>query len=140
MGWKKLFVGEKMPDKDDPKYRQRYEDEVNAGRKFAKMTKIDKVAGKVQHFANGHTRLFLALVFGFIILCFGMNIYRMVTVYNHQGECSSATERQEQMIKQRHSRVRKAISNAHCMPPNINREIQENNNLNKEKNGRIEED
>lgn len=26
MGWKKLFVGEKMPDKDDPKYKQRYEE------------------------------------------------------------------------------------------------------------------
>lgn len=36
MGWKKMLVGEKMPDKDDPKYRQRYEKEVKAGRKFGK--------------------------------------------------------------------------------------------------------
>lgn len=28
MGWKKLFVGEKMPDKDDPKYKQRYKEFV----------------------------------------------------------------------------------------------------------------
>lgn len=47
MGWKKMLIGEKMPDKDDPQYKQRYEDEVNAGRKFAQMTKIDKVAGKI---------------------------------------------------------------------------------------------
>ena len=44
MGWKKLFVGEKMPDKDDPKYKQRYESEVNAGRKFARMMKLDVLA------------------------------------------------------------------------------------------------
>lgn len=41
MGWKKMLVGEKMPDKDDPKYRQRYEKEVKAGRKFAKTMKLD---------------------------------------------------------------------------------------------------
>lgn len=45
MEWKKLFVGEKMPDKDDPKYKQRYENEVNAGRKFARMMKLDVLAG-----------------------------------------------------------------------------------------------
>ena len=48
MGWKKLFVGEKMPDKDDPKYKQRYENELNAGRKFARMMKLDVLAGMVQ--------------------------------------------------------------------------------------------
>lgn len=31
MGWKKLIMGEKMPDKNDPKYRERYEKEVGFG-------------------------------------------------------------------------------------------------------------
>ena len=31
MGWKKLIFGEKMPDKNDPKYRKQYEKEVDAG-------------------------------------------------------------------------------------------------------------
>ena len=35
MGWKKLIIGEKMPDKNDPKYTERYEKEVSAGRKWA---------------------------------------------------------------------------------------------------------
>ena len=48
MGWKKMILGEQMPDKDDPKYRQRYEKEVNAGRKFAIVTGIDKLAATVQ--------------------------------------------------------------------------------------------
>ena len=34
--FKKFILGEKMPDKDDPKYKDRYEKEVNAGMKFAK--------------------------------------------------------------------------------------------------------
>ena len=84
MGWKKMFIGEKMPDKDDPQYRQRYENEVKAGRKFAKTMKLDVLAAKVQLFANDHKRLFLYLVFGFIIFCFGLNIYRLVVVYSHQ--------------------------------------------------------
>ena len=33
MGWKKMIFGEKMPDKNDPKYKERYEKEVAAGRK-----------------------------------------------------------------------------------------------------------
>ena len=36
MGWKKLIMGDKMPDKNDPKYRERYEKEMSAGRKVAR--------------------------------------------------------------------------------------------------------
>ena len=35
MGWKRLIVGEPMPDKNDPKYKERYEREVEAGKRFA---------------------------------------------------------------------------------------------------------
>ena len=31
MGWKKMIFGEKMPDKHDPQYKERYEREVDAG-------------------------------------------------------------------------------------------------------------
>ena len=140
MGWKKILVGEKMPDKDDPKYRQRYEEEVKAGRRFARTLKLDVLAVKVQQFANNHKRLFLALVFGFILLCFGFNIYRMVMVYNHQQSTQSATERQEQLMRQRRKKVNNAINNAHTILPVTNRESQKNNNQNIENNGRTEKD
>lgn len=61
MGWKKLFVGEKMPDKDNPKYKQRYENEVNAGRKFARMMKLDVLAGTVQTLPTTTGSSFLSL-------------------------------------------------------------------------------
>ena len=47
-----MLFGEKMPDKDDPQYKERYEREVQAGHKFAKATRIDQAAAKVQGFAN----------------------------------------------------------------------------------------
>ena len=35
MGFKKILFGEKVPDKDDPKYKERYERDVAAGKSFA---------------------------------------------------------------------------------------------------------
>ena len=49
-GFRRMLLGEKMPDRNDPKYKERYEREVNAGRRFAKATRIDKAAAKVQGF------------------------------------------------------------------------------------------
>ena len=37
-----MIFGEKMPDKDDPKYKERYEREVAAGRKAARLLRLDK--------------------------------------------------------------------------------------------------
>ena len=65
-GIRRMLVGEEMPDKNDPKYKERYEKEVAAGRKFAKTTRIDRAAAKVQGFANAHKTLFLVVVFGFV--------------------------------------------------------------------------
>lgn len=79
-----MLVGEDMPDKNDPKYKKRYEKEVAAGRKFAKTARIDRAAAKVQGFANAHKTLFLVIVFGFVATCFGINIYRMVRYYGHR--------------------------------------------------------
>ena len=76
-GFRRMLFGEKMPDKNDPKYKDRYEREVSAGRKFAQATRIDKAAAKVQGFANAHRILFLVIVFGFAIGGFTWNIYRI---------------------------------------------------------------
>lgn len=106
----RMLVGEEMPDKNDPKYRERYEKEVAAGRKFAKTTRIDRAAAKVQGFANAHKTLFLVIVFGFVASCFGYNIYRMARYYGHKTEAKSAIERQEK-------RIRQVMDAAHCIVP-----------------------
>ena len=136
MGWKKMLIGEKMPDKDDPQYRKRYEDEVNAGRKFAQMTRIDKVAGKVQHFAIGHQKAFLIIVFGFIVFSFSLNIYRMGQVWSFHQTATSAIEQQNEMLSNRHKRIIEAISSNHVNAENHGK----NKKTNKENDGHTEED
>ncbi len=51
-----MLLGEEMPDKNDPKYKERYETDVENGRKFAKLTRIDKAAACVQRFADRHRK------------------------------------------------------------------------------------
>ena len=99
MGWKKLIFGEKMPDKNDPKYRKQYEKEVDAGRRTARLLGIDKAAASVQRFAIRFPRFFLVSVFGVVIFCLGYNIYRIATVANMPREMTTATERQEGLLK-----------------------------------------
>lgn len=103
MSWKKMIIGEKMPDKDDPKYRKRYESEVKAGRKTAKVLKIDKAASSVQRFACKHPKWFLAIVFTIVVSCLAFNIYRMVAVGRMQKteQHATATEQQEKLLKQK---------------------------------------
>lgn len=112
-GIRRMLVGEDMPDKDDPKYKERYEKEVAAGRKFARTARIDRAAAKVQGFANTHRTLFLVIVFGFVATCFGVNVYRMARYYNHPTEMKSAIERQEK-------RIRQMTDAAHCITPPVN--------------------
>ena len=138
MGWKKLFVGEKMPDKDDPKYKQRYESEVNAGRKFARMMKLDVLAGMVQNFANNHRKLFLVIVFGLIILCLCLNIYRMTFVFNRQQSVQSATERQELILRKHYNKDNQKSNRLHEELSTVNDESY-NNNVNIKNDGRTEE-
>lgn len=100
-GIRRMLVGEKMPDKNDPRYRERYEKEVAAGRKFARTTRIDRAAARVQGFANAHKMLFLVIVFGFVVSCFGFNIYRMARYYGHRRAVRTATEMQDSVLKAR---------------------------------------
>lgn len=99
-GFKRMLLGEKMPDRNDPQYKERYEREVSAGRRFAKATRIDKAAAKVQSFANLHRTLFLVIVFGFIAASFVWNIYRMSVVF-HRPAQRTATEMQDSVLQSR---------------------------------------
>lgn len=105
MNIKRMIFGEKMPDKDDPKYKERYEREVKAGRKFAETLHIDKLAASIQRFADRHRTAFLVIVFGFVVGSFAWNIYRLAVVYNHKPNQRTATEMQDSLLRQRHKAV-----------------------------------
>jgi len=94
MGFKKILFGEKVPDKDDPKYKERYEKDVAAGKSFAQALRLDRAAACVQRFASRHTKLFLALVFSFVLFSVGLSLYRMKQAVTYRPRPSSAVERQ----------------------------------------------
>lgn len=102
MDIKRIFTGEPMPDKNDPKYRERYEREVNAGKTFAEKSGLTWVIARVQTWANAHRVGFLVIVFGIVIGCFAINIYNMVRYYNAtKGKRqTTAVERVDAALKQ----------------------------------------
>lgn len=106
MGWKKFIFGDRVPDKDDPKYKTQRESGVKAGREVAKALGVDKAAAKTQRVALKHPKFFLAVVFGFVLICLGYNVARMVRAYNHPGTAQTAVERQDAMLrlKRKHAR------------------------------------
>ena len=80
MNIKKVIMGEKVPDKDDPNYKERHEKGVEAGKSFARKMRLDKAAAKVQHFASTYPKLFLCLIFGFVLFSVGLNLYTPFTI------------------------------------------------------------
>lgn len=98
MGFKKILFGEKVPDKDDPKYKERYEKDVAAGKSFAMALHLDKTAECVQRFASRHTKLFLAIIFSFVLFSVGLSLYRMTQAVTYRPQPSSAVERQEKEL------------------------------------------
>ncbi len=100
MSWKRLIVGEPMPDKNDPKYMERYEREVEAGRQFADKAGISWVARRLQEIGQAHKVAFLIVVFGFVTTCFFVNVYRMVTAYQQSGQSGvTAVERVDSALE-----------------------------------------
>ena len=106
-GFRRMLFGEQMPDKNDPKYKGRYERDVDAGRRFAKATRIDKAAARVQGFANTHRTLFLAIVFGFVVGGLAWNVYRLTVVCRYQPSRRTATEMQDSLLRERHKALQK---------------------------------
>lgn len=103
MSWKRFIIGESMPDKDDPKYKARYEREVAAGRRFAQKSGISCLARFLQSWGQSHRAAFVAIVFGFVIVCFLVNMFRLVRVYQRGGAAPKAVavERVDSALQER---------------------------------------
>lgn len=101
-----MIFGEKMPDKNDPRYKEQYEREKAIGGQFAEKLKLNTLAIKIQTWANAHRIGFLAIVFGFTITLFALNVYGMVRAYNasrtHRG---TAVEMVDSALQHRHDQL-----------------------------------
>ena len=107
---RKMILGEKMPSKDDPKYRETYERDLEAGRQFAKRTRIDRLVGHVQKFADRHSGLFLGIVLAIVIGCFVINAYHFTKAYQLRKSQTESARTPEESI-------REALDNAYTMIP-----------------------
>lgn len=118
MGFKKILFGEKVPDKDDPKYKERYEKDVAAGKSFAQALHLDRAAACVQGFATRHSRLFLAIIFAFVLFSVGLSLYRMSQAVTYKPRPSSAVERQEKELRFRRHHAPQTRESAEEEPSN----------------------
>ncbi len=98
-GFRRVLFGEKMPDKDDPQYKERYERDVAAGQKFARWTRLDRLVARIQRFADNNRNLFLVIVFAFVALSIGYNIYRLSCVYSRHAGQRSVIEMQDSVLR-----------------------------------------
>ncbi len=102
MSWKKFFVGEPMPDKNDPKYQERYKREYEAGKKFAEKSGIAWLAGVIQKKGQEHKIGFLVIAFGFVLICFIINSVRLFSAYQRGDHRQAvAVERVDSAMKYR---------------------------------------
>ena len=98
----KLLKSKPMPDKNAPEYRERYEREVAYGRKFADISGISWAACKIQKIADAHRIGFLVTVFGFVIMCFTFNLFRIVKSYQaSERNRMTATQRMDAVLHQK---------------------------------------
>ena len=89
-----------MPDKNDAKYKERYEKEKHYGEVFAEKAGLNWLAKKVQLWANNNRKMFLFLAFGFVIFIFLLNILTVSKAYrnrkahktNSRGTCGQGNE------------------------------------------------
>ena len=111
MNIKRILFGEKTPDRDDPEYQKLREESEAAGRKFAELLHLGAVVAAVQRFADRHSKIFLCIIFAFVLFCLTVHLYRLnhalnhrptrssaVDALNHRPTRSSAVERQEQEL------------------------------------------
>lgn len=95
---RKMLFGEKIPDKEDPQYKARYERDVEAGKKFCRATRLDKCAAGVQKFATLHTMLFFSLVLLIILCCFTFSIRRMTMACRYRNSARTGTVIQDSLL------------------------------------------
>ena len=98
MGIKKIILGEPVPEKDDPRYKEQHEKAVNAGKSFAHTLRLDKAAEHIQRFASNHSKLFLILVFSFVLFSITLSLVRISNAVTYKERMETAVERQEKEL------------------------------------------
>lgn len=100
-GFKKMLFGEKMPDKNDPKYAERYKKEVALGQAFARKLKLDVMGAYLQRWSERNVRTFIFLLFSFVIFGFITVFMRLFNLMTNVPDSSGAVQHQEYVLKEK---------------------------------------
>ncbi len=105
-GFRRMLFGEKMPDKNDPKYKERYEREVEPGDGSPKRHALTWQQPRCRSLPTCTGNLFLVIVFAFLYRrLLVWNIYRITVVYRNQPVQRTATEMQDSVLRERQKSV-----------------------------------
>lgn len=104
----RILKGEPMPDKNDAKYKERYEKEKHYGEVFAEKAGLNWLAKKVQLWANNNRKMFLFLAFGFVIFIFLFNILTVSKAYrNRKAHKTTAVELVDKAMKEQRNQKKR---------------------------------
>ena len=93
-GFRRMLVGEPMPDKNDPKYKERYERDVAAGARFAEVTGLAWLGRHYVAWAEKNKKLFFIIVLSIMTFFVIGNLYRFAVHIN-----GNAVEPQKSVLK-----------------------------------------
>ncbi|MBQ3827007.1 MAG: hypothetical protein II812_02500 [Prevotella sp.] len=104
MGFKKLFFGERMPDRDDPRYQELHQRSYNAGRRFGESIGLPWLGEKIYLVTSRHKKLFFISLFSGIIFFLCLKTYSFVRAVNRvgSGHRKTAVERVDSAMEHRY--------------------------------------
>ena len=98
MGFKKLFIGEAMPDREDPKYQKLHETMFRAGQRFAEATGLRWLMRRIRVYGYKNRKTFLAISFGTVLFFFVLHVGRMTMAAVHGFTPQDGVEHVDSMI------------------------------------------
>lgn len=84
-GFRRMLIGEPMPDRNDPKYKERYERDVKAGVRFAEVTGLAWLGRHYVSWAESNKKTFLVILFALMTFFVVGNLYRFATHMTADG-------------------------------------------------------
>ena len=101
-GFRRILLGESMPDKNDPQYKEKYERDERR----TQVCQSDATwTNWLLIFNVSLTRIryvFLVIVFSIVMSTFTFNIYRLARTYRNSQGVKSVTEMQDSLLRERH--------------------------------------
>lgn len=100
-GFRRIFVGEPMPDKDDPKYHERREREMEAGRRFAEAVGLARLGCWLCGVADSNRKVFMGVMLSLIMLFFLGNVWRIASHSGSTTRKGYSVEMQDSLFRNR---------------------------------------